>query len=304
MALKVVFLFGAGASYGSFGMKNIPPLGIQLFNELVREYPSTWGKLPSNLSGLFKKDVEFGMGKWYEDSKNLAPLLKDMTRYFSKFRIDYPHQNFYWKLFTKYLNELDSNQILLSTINYECLIEYALFLNKRKPGYWESHEGIRLLKLHGSCNFIIPMTKGKMKIKYDKFTNFDFNFDIISPENVNREMDNNGLPAAMSIYAKGKEINIARNYIKKLVDEFQNAVQSAEIIVIIGIKPNSDDTHIWDCIINSNANLYYVGNRKLFDKLVKKNRKDKISKCLSRTFESGFDKICNTLDDYFDINKE
>jgi hypothetical protein len=45
--MRLVVLVGAGASYGAFDYaKARPPLGDDLFDELVAAFPGTWGNLP------------------------------------------------------------------------------------------------------------------------------------------------------------------------------------------------------------------------------------------------------------------
>jgi hypothetical protein len=69
MPKKLTVLFGAGASYGC-GYSDIskrPPLGYQLFDELVKEYPNSWGKyVPADLKEIFRSDFELGMAHMWE----------------------------------------------------------------------------------------------------------------------------------------------------------------------------------------------------------------------------------------------
>ena len=79
----VVFLFGAGASYGS---ENIPivPLGADLFDALACFAPNTWGSLPFDTSYTFKHDFEIGMSK--TPPKLYSDMYIDMAKFFFRKR--------------------------------------------------------------------------------------------------------------------------------------------------------------------------------------------------------------------------
>ena len=140
MEPKILILFGAGASHGAGGLNAIPPLGITLFEELSERYPNTWGKLPPQTNELFQKNFEFGMEQIYSKLDNMNDLLKDMAKYFSKFNIIDPYSNLYFKLIECYLQPIRSDELLLSTINYDCLIELAALLLNPSITHWVKNE--------------------------------------------------------------------------------------------------------------------------------------------------------------------
>ena len=84
--MSTVFLFGAGASYGSGECypKN-PPLGFQLFDEL-----QGWGGVATtadeNLRDTFKKDFEAGMAEFFRTrNTDITRFLREMADYFAQF---------------------------------------------------------------------------------------------------------------------------------------------------------------------------------------------------------------------------
>lgn len=59
---SIIFLFGAGASYGSGGIiPETPPLGFQLYEILEEIYPGSWGALPEKYKSGLRKDFENGI---------------------------------------------------------------------------------------------------------------------------------------------------------------------------------------------------------------------------------------------------
>ena len=65
----ILFLFGAGASYGAGDiLPEKPPLGNQLYDALSSVYPQSWGSLPPSVTEKFKEgNFEDGMGEIYEN---------------------------------------------------------------------------------------------------------------------------------------------------------------------------------------------------------------------------------------------
>ena len=80
---RTVFLFGAGASYGS-DTQGTPPLGADLFEELRRFNPDAWGSISGDLAERFRSDFEEGMKS--VPSRALAPLQRAMAAYFFDFK--------------------------------------------------------------------------------------------------------------------------------------------------------------------------------------------------------------------------
>jgi protoporphyrinogen oxidase len=84
--MSTVFLFGAGASYGSGECypKN-PPLGPGLFAELQR-----WGGVAAtvdeDLRRTFEGDFEKGMEHFFRTrNSDITPFLREMADYFAQF---------------------------------------------------------------------------------------------------------------------------------------------------------------------------------------------------------------------------
>lgn len=132
VAAKVVLLFGAGASYGAMGISPYaPPLGFDLFGRLRKAFPNTLGKVSDEVADIFdnngpEKGMEALDDDAYEHRWDLVQLIRDMAIYFSRFQIQDISQNLYCRFVQMYTDRILGREMLLSTLNYECLIEYAL----------------------------------------------------------------------------------------------------------------------------------------------------------------------------------
>jgi hypothetical protein len=77
-----LFLFGAGASFGSGPCApSAPPLGSRLFDEL-RAAGGVASEVSEDLAESFRQDFEAGMDRfWSEHNVRTSELLRDMARY-------------------------------------------------------------------------------------------------------------------------------------------------------------------------------------------------------------------------------
>jgi hypothetical protein len=191
--VSVVFLFGAGASYGSIDCAPYcPPLGKDLFPELLKSSGFTT-TIEGELRSRFEENFEKGMQLFLETRNIELPiLLREMSAYFIRFTPG--PNNLYRRLATKLSEwqnnpgEHDTKGIVLATLNYDLLLEQTI-LNEgfivgypfdtdgkhyifRSNGhrlrqaivdrYWARYKlvfpvktpAFEVLKVHGSCNFI------------------------------------------------------------------------------------------------------------------------------------------------------
>src|SRR5712691_816545 len=82
----LVFLFGAGASFGATHVSPYPPpLSQHLYDELAKAFPKTWGRFAS-IADEFRRDFEAAMDRCIGDSAAGAiDELVDMASYFAMF---------------------------------------------------------------------------------------------------------------------------------------------------------------------------------------------------------------------------
>lgn len=298
---KVVIVFGAGASYGSGGMKRRPPLGDDLFEILSHEYPQTWGSIPHEYAKRFSPHFEDGMDDYHTHAKDtkdrlFVSLLKDMGRFFAGFGIDRFENNQYYKLVSKYEKRLLAREMLLVTLNYDCLLDIAIRRRGHTVAYPGSVSGVKILKIHGGCNLLLRtnglVVKGDFIVTDGKF---DFPIEVVPPEQVSDELDKRLAPPAMSLYARSKKVIFGPSAVDGMLKEFQSAIRDAGLAVIIGVKPNPSDGHIWGHLSKMKGRLAFVGNRQRYIEWASISRSGNDDIWLDDRFISGFSSICEEI---------
>jgi hypothetical protein len=104
MSDQIIFLFGAGASNGATHVHPAaPPLGRDLYNELAKRFPKTWGvESPlNNYADCFRRDFEKTMSEevcGWQPVLNIVESQQKMALYFSGFMLDRSGEDFYSRL--------------------------------------------------------------------------------------------------------------------------------------------------------------------------------------------------------------
>ncbi len=297
--MSSVFLFGTGASFGSGNCyPEPPPLGNGdngLFKKL-QEKDGIATSLSPALADLFVENFEEGMAEFYSTRElDLPAFLREMSLYFVGFR---PLEGNLYKELIKAVF-LTKQQVVFATTNYDLLIELSI----SQLGHMVSYHSLpvpknnfSVLKIHGSCNFI-PDLRGV------NFTNASFTgcetyvdapikierpYEVI--EFCNRETS---FAPAIAMYAKGKSVKFCSSFVSQQLKLWQVSVSKAKKIFIIGLKVNPEDTHIWETLAFSEAQLLYVGfEEEDFEKWKKENGR-KNAHWIAKTFEEALPKIKN-----------
>src|ERR1700730_1461598 len=123
--MRIAFLIGAGASNGAgLVAPRQPPLGSQLFGELQRACPTTWGRLKGARADLLRPDFEKGMDQlWAEQPGDMMELLNDMGRYFVDFEPARRQVSRYAELVFFLTRRGLLSTCAFGSLNYECFLE-------------------------------------------------------------------------------------------------------------------------------------------------------------------------------------
>lgn len=264
----IIFLFGAGASYGAGGvLPERPPLGYQLYPILERIYPGTWGGLPKNIKEAFYEGANFelGMKLIYEQIGSSIPILmRDMAIYFIQFR-PYNKSTLYCRLIQDLQKIGLINRCLFSTLNYECLIEYSLIEQGFSISYFDDENSLTtpVWKLHGSCNMFAQNIQLSQQVAYSTGVVFEAGVQaFLDPNKVIQHcLAETGLAPVMCLYMEGKVLSVSPSNIKQLQQTWADRVNNAQAVFSIGVSPNSQDKHIWEPLGNADAPLYFVGDQ-------------------------------------------
>jgi hypothetical protein len=272
--MSTVFLFGAGASYGSGECyPENPPLGFQLFDELQR-----WGGVASTvdepLRRAFKEDFEEGMEDFFRArNQDITRFLREMADYFAQFE---PGPKNYYGQLAKIAAQAKGS-VVFATTNYEALIELAVSQAGYKFAYGEPAHypkgGIPILKLHGSCNFLPDLRNISLRdvsfnltpepstpIEQLSASIFDGPvkpaFSLTEVRAFCKKQDS--AAPALGLYLPGKHVMWCRSFVERQQELWYKAVKRAGRIYVIGAAVYDHDNHIWDVLADVKGQLRYV----------------------------------------------
>ena len=298
---KNIILFGAGASFGSEPSK-MPPLGAQLFDELVREYPDHWGSIFTKYCTVFKENFELGMERLLDEIPQLVPELhRKMALYLSSFS---PSQ---FSLYLRFAQRFQQNpkQLTIATLNYDMLLPLALKkVNLNLSLFLKSPDSIELILPHGSCNLMCSSVYAKSDQVKFAANSVSVNSDVgqihflTDPDQVRSRITDNAIPPIMSYFEKNKNSTAGQTYLLQSRLRLAELIENAVRIIIIGVKIREHDEHIWNPIKNAHRKLIYcsglaeIGE---FESFVSNNRSSRENKFLNGFWSEKFDEVFNEL---------
>lgn len=269
---RKVFLFGAGASFGAAPRGVIrpenPPLGDGLFAELKRWFPRSWGALPTDLRHQFGQAGGFEptMKRLHELHAEAVPeLMQHMALYFVQFRPASGLRTLYGELIELMGRAGKQAEILLATLNYECLIEIEATRQSLAVHYGTSApppNAVNVWKLHGSCNFLPEGIQATRGVRYSSGITFNTG---IRPVELNDAvafcLGDTALPPVMCLFMEGKPTSVSPGSIAALWEAWRAAALAAESVILVGVQPHAVDAHIWEPLTATPARLFCVAGR-------------------------------------------
>ncbi len=238
----------------------------------------------------FVRDFELGMGNlWSAGSTSISLLMQDAATFFARYGLAHS-VNPYSLLVSSLITTGSLEKTVLSTLNYECLLDLAISSYSVPINYFDvspPNEAATLWKLHGSCNFLpdggISATRG---VSFSPGVSFGTGLRACQPSEVWAFCSGNtALYPAMAIYMAGKPVQVAPDAIGRLQAAWGQVVQAADTVALIGVRPNPPDTHIWAPLADTQARILFVGNEAAFDQWRKGNRSNTDDIYLGRRFD-------------------
>ncbi|MGB8953075.1 MAG: hypothetical protein WCC06_10480 [Candidatus Aminicenantales bacterium] len=319
-----IFLFGAGASFGSDGMHlyqagQLPPLGKDLFMSLSKDSNlKTWSHLPNEVKDLFEsKTFEEAMNyldttaKWSEESfqRDL-----DLFRYFSKFSPQ--RSNLYWKLAMLISRKLKDRSWsgAIVTLNYDRLLEESLmrnyvftvvkgvtFYDDNLPPF-NDNQLFEVCYPHGACQFFLGQNwfTGEGNVAFGPEARAEQTAgvnQILKKSNIPIACDKKQIPMICR-YQSDKRPSVKNYFIDLQQERTKELFHHAESITMVGVYCScKTDHHIWSALARSNAIIHYlepfIESQYLFrewaEKENKKEGEDFVIK--NNRFKDGFEYI-------------
>ncbi len=265
----IVFLFGAGASAGAGGiLPERPPLGVELFGELERLFPGSWGALPPDVAAGLRANFEEGMAALAGRYGMAVPgLMRDMAVYFIQFR-PVARDSLYNRLVTELAHRGLLERTAFSTLNYDCVLEFALLQEGAGIDYFGNgaETQVPVWKLHGSCNMFSAGVRAGPGIQYAQGVVFEGGIEawLDSSRVIEHCLVETGLAPVMCQYMQGKPTTVSPAAIRQLQERWAQAVGTAVVLVCIGVRPYAADEHIWAPLHSASGTLLFVGDDAAF----------------------------------------
>lgn len=249
-----VFLFGAGVSAFCGGIiPRNPPLGNHLFRELC-EYDRYFDSIEDPIRSEFNDNFEKGMAS-FTLSKNpdIGIFIRKMASYFLQFETSDYHKSSYYNI----LKIVKDKRIKarMATLNYDLLLDQAI---AAVGGVRGTIGADLILKIHGAPNLwpdVIGMIRNSV-FAYSGRANVE------APIRRGTQSEAEGwcktedsIAPAMSLYAIGKKNYYSPTFVEGQQAEFVRIIYQSKAIVIAGVHLNEDDTHIWNSLANSPADI-------------------------------------------------
>lgn len=274
--MRLAILFGAGASFGCGATAPRPiPLGRDLYEELRGCFPETWGKLITDAEGAaFRAEPPFekGMEALREaNDERLQLLLTDMAIYFTEF-VPTSADNQYGKLIDHIGSDrLDST--VFASLNYDCLFEMTAGARSIPVNYCldtmapaTAPGAILLLKPHGSCNFVMQGLGAGITMKNVTMSGmggyYEGPLEARHPNEIAAlYTDGPSMPPAISLYTTGKASLTGPRAITAIRERWRSSVAQADVVIPIGVRVVLADNHVWEPIVDSRADVWFVGGQ-------------------------------------------
>lgn len=277
MTSKITFLTGAGASYGC-GLTNPynPPLGSGLYSSLETYAPQMISQLSEIIGNEDTWDFEKKMHQIWESKRVNGALFNSMiASYFSRFQ-PIMHGNAFVDLFRN-LND-ENIDFVYSTLNYDCIAEFAASSIGMKLNYnlqQMPSTQFDILKLHGSCNFLLKGMTGPLGGLSFSVGNsmLDGPIEIVDPRQVPTIIQRRPAGPCLSYYMKNKPTAVGTKTIQAIQKKWREIIDDTELLIIIGTNVNKDDLHIWESVTKTGADIGFVGNENSFSNLKSLNSK-------------------------------
>lgn len=262
---STLILFGAGASYGCDSCSpHNPPLTRNLLDELRTIEGSSWSRLPTSIESAFDYSTEGGFEKGMDSvidqGYTHSDLQKDLALFLARFGIADRNHNTYVRLVRALRGRLESRKVILSTLNYDCLLDQAVADEFHRIAYRKYGIGPLIIKPHGSCNFLLNTIFSAKDFKHAGIGKFDMPVRTADPypKSLIEEIQKSLWPPAMRLMTSEKHALHGTTWLNEIRDEWRQIADSAEIIIGIGVRPNSNDAPIWGSLARPEKKVFLV----------------------------------------------
>lgn len=225
-------------------------------------------------------------------------LMRDMAIYFVQFRI-VDERCLYVRL-VHLLREMQLiERVVVSTLNYDCLLELALVgagIGVDYFGTADATHSALVLKLHGSCNMFSAQLQAQ-GIFYGNGIVFEGGIQAWLDANrvIDHCLSGTALAPVMCLFMEGKPTSVSPRTLSDLQKTWAASVANSGLVLCVGVHPHPVDSHIWEPLATTSAHLAFVGDQDAFESWVREYRGDRKSIFLGSRFNLAFNGIAKEL---------
>lgn len=179
----------------------------------------------------------------------------------------------------------------MSGIDYDCLLEYAARQYGFKAIDYVSRDAtcehnITVWKIHGSCNFLPASVSGPAAGVSYPASGLAWMGEVraVDASTVPRFVRNQAFYPAMAIFMQGKPVKSHPELINQLQTWWAEAVLKADMVGIVGVRPNMEDNHIWDALGQTPADLVVIGDCEAYQQWARSSRSGKTTRVVGDRF--------------------
>ena len=283
-----------------------------LYKDLAKLLPQDWGPKSqlAQYADKFRSDFEDAFSTYVLGLSNDSPSIfllekqRPLAEYFSRFTLNPSGQDLYSKLLSALCASEKIQRTIFGSLNYDCLLDQAAYrLFRTLPNYHcsriDSETGVRIAKLHGSCNFVTQkITQVQKAITTSSRVSIDGEIEFLPPEDLERILKKK-LNGADTIYpvmcqiSHWKDNFYAPGKIQEIRNKWSEALETAAMVVVVGVSYNPNDWHVLEAIKKATPErLLYIGGNNDFDKWAETNG---CAEHIEDTFEAGFQRLMDAM---------
>jgi hypothetical protein len=190
----------------------------------------------------------------------------------------------------------------LSTLNYECLLEYGANIEGLHFAHFNAEpieRNASIWKLHGSCSFApgagVQFGRG---VNYDGSTIIESGITFLTPTRASEWLrGDTALYSAMCMFAPNKPVQFAPSLFQAVHTSWGGRVTTASAVLVAGARPHPADKHIWSPLSTTPATVGFIGSKAEYESWLPQ-RGGKPTSYLGSKFEEIVDDAAEFVSQY------
>lgn len=250
----------------------------------------------------------------------LLEAQRPLALYFASFMLDGSGEDLYSRLVKHLTQSRLIERTLFASLNYDCLcdeaalklglhLDYLLeeaaaalrpILEADRPRNGPPGQTIRMAKLHGSSNFLTGIDQQYRAIVASPSTSLEVEVTALAPIGLLSNLESRFaathsrefFPVMTQISARKEDI-VAPVQIQQIRNIWCESASNAALVVVIGVAPRQNDTHVWEALESARGDVRYIGAD---EHLIEWRRCNPHFQSLGLTFGEAFLPLLSHLD--------